>query len=260
MNETFTLQGESPQDSKPRKGLGSKLLVFVVLAFVALLVWAMFENRPISSGVGDYGKAFEAAAKRKEAFEQLLPGKKIPEPFVIRSVSTLPDGEAIWLRRDFDDTHALLLAGSALSQASIAALLRPMGIDRLPTRKLIDEDGVQPDKRPPFVEEFREIKISSNQVRPPADWAAHWDETQASLSNASTDQSSDSVNLVVSANKEYPMVLYQESPPYWWTLVDLSAELDSGGELFLLHALKTKRAPTTDQLIDFVREMLRLET
>ncbi|MFQ5750339.1 MAG: hypothetical protein ACE5H3_12945, partial [Planctomycetota bacterium] len=155
MGEMFTLQGTGPEGRK--KGRWGTILLVGIVAVLALFVAVRIFQNPVSRPlVGEFGQAFHSAEARKQALETILPGAKLPQPFVIRGAARAGDAEAVWMRRDFDDAHAILISGpEALTPDQVRTLLEELGHERLPSRQIIDEKGVQIDKRPPFVEEYR---------------------------------------------------------------------------------------------------------
>ncbi|KAA3615185.1 MAG: hypothetical protein DWQ01_00235 [Planctomycetota bacterium] len=256
MSESFTLQGETSKGgSRPGKGRKPVLALFLVVAAAGIL-WKMFQNRPLQTGSGT--SLYQEVEARRVLMEQLLPGSKIPEPFVIRGAMEKGGMAALWLSFDGLGHQAFLFGGESLpNQQTVQDLTVALAGQPLPTRRIVDGEGVLPERLPPFTEEFRQRDPVVPQVQPLQGWEPEW--PKASSFQLGGPASDITVRIQVAEGREFPISAYRQQEKHWWCLADLSAASPKDS-LILLHALKTQNAPNTDALIDFVREMLRLDS
>lgn len=249
MADTFELPGKDPSPKGRRVG-SWVVLGLLGLGVLALAVKAVY-NRP-TRGAADPQALYQQAEARNQLFASLLPGARVPEPFYLRGTGEEDGIRAAWMRRDFDDTHALLVAADAPpAAADMELLLADLGGERMPARQMIDENGVQPEKRPPFVEEFRSVPDAGDPVEPPRGWTREWDEAVSFR----VPEGGTALELTMSAEQAFPLAAWRQSAPYWWTVVDLSSRAPEG-RLYLLHFTHGERAPSAGPLHDFVRALL----
>lgn len=261
MEEQFPLAGGPSGPDVPERRTGSRIVVGLVVLLVAFLVWRGLANRPEARKERKFGAAFDAAAARQEAFHTLLPGGRVPEPYVIRGAAEADGLTLVWLRYDYRDDHAFLLGGDHVPRGGeVAALLGRVGGERLPGRQRIDEPGVRPERRPPFVEEYRERDPGTRPVHPPREWAAGWDEAAAFAAGPpDTPEGSDvDLTLDLAPDLQLPFTRFRRSGDWWWTVVDLDARAPAGRHLYLVHALRSAATPAMAPTADFVADLLRV--
>ncbi len=260
MDETFSLEGGTPPE-RPGRRVANRVVLGVVLVLLALLVWRGLANRPVARSQRKFGAAFDDAAARQEAFRALLPEGRVPEPYVIRGAAVRDGLELVWLRYDYRDDHAFLLGGDHLpGGGEVKTLLAEVGGERLPGRQRIDAPGVLPERRPPFVEEYRERDPGTTPVHPPRGWATAWDEAVAferRLPGAAEDWDVD-LSLEVTPDLVLPFIPFRQDGAWWWTVVDLDARAPAGRHLYLVHAVRSEETPTMAATADFVAALLRV--
>lgn len=255
MTETFELPKPEPESQRRRTGtwVVAGILALAALALVGRSLW----RQPVTAGRRAYDAAFQAAAERREAFARLLPGGRIPEPYYLRGAAAAGNAAIVWLRRDRDDAHAFLVSAARKPDgAEVEELLRQLGGERMPSRQVVDEAGVQVEKRPPFVEEFRKPPAAHEDVHPPRGWAAEWEEATAPAAERE-DGPRLRLQLTLAEDLAVPFTPYRQDGPYWWSVVDLGAKARSGS-LHLVHVLRSAEAPWVGELHGFVSELLQV--
>ena len=252
MTETFTLRG-SPPPRRGRRPVTYWVLSALSVAVVIWLVAKIFGNRPATLG-DPATAAYELAGERRAALERILPGAKLPEPYVLRGAGAAAKDEIVWMRRDYDDAHAFLFrvrGADAPEEEQLRALAGAMGVGALPTRQLVDEPGVLPEKRPPFVEEFREPPAAPSElILPPLDWLLAWDLGSLLEGLGSTE-------LPLAAGRTVTVSLYRPGETHWWAVARLEVE-GGNGYAYLVHLLRSREAPESGELFDFLSELLRV--
>lgn len=255
MGETFTLRGGAPRE---KKGPG-KFTIVLGLVAAAVLIWVVvrvIRQKDFTSQSPGYLQRYQHAEERKQVLEAILPGARLPEPFVLRGAIQIDSTRVVWMRRDFDDTHALIFTSAlSLTSESLDRMLAALGGQELPTRQLINEEGVEIDKRAPFAEEYRTLPTHKETVRPPTGWTEDWD--PALLRTTDSEQGKIRIDLDIGDGNLYPTTPYHtRAGKYWWALVDLSPRSSDDRDLFLYFAVTSEEAPDLRELIDFLRALL----
>ncbi|HEX9794306.1 MAG TPA: hypothetical protein VGC54_10020 [Planctomycetota bacterium] len=254
MSEEFTLEGAA--DPTPgRRPMGSWMVIGGLIALATWLAFRSIQNRPLQLGTRAYGDAVEVAAARQRAFRALLPGGSLPYPFVVRGAVESGGTALVWLRADYRDDHAFLIGANAPpAVAELQALLARLGTDSLPVRQIIDEAGVQPDKRPPFAEEFRASPTRGDPVAPVRLWLGDWEQA-ARFADGAPDLEG-GLTMTLAAGRELPFALFRQAGAHWWTVVDLPAGNSGHERLFLVHVRRTGSVPGVGATLEFVKSLL----
>ncbi len=253
MEETFPLSGTS-DPAPPRRRLGTRVFLGLALAFLALLVWRSLANRAATSQ-DRFTAAHEAAEERKAAFQEVLPGGHLPPPFVLHGHAEAGELRLVWMVRSFDGAQALLVAApQAPREEEIAEAAGRLRAPFLPARQILDEPGVQVDKRPPFQEEFRQREAWDHAAPPLTFWTGSWDEILDEL-RASGRGGGEGILLEAGPQRSFPMSRPRKAEGVWWVAVDLSSAAPSG-RLFLVHLLPAAERPPAAEIHDFLERLL----